>query len=235
LIATAVGVLTAGCGGSSTPKSVSGCQIQAGTSCPNADLSGADLERADLTRADLSGANLTDANLKSADLTEANLSDAQLVDANLDDSDLTGANLTGATIEGTSLDGAYLCGTIRTNGSTDDTSCPASGGATTETTSTTPTTTTTATEATVTSFTVATLDCPSGAAQAPVEVSWQTDATTAVELAIDGQPPGASAGYGPSGTANLPIPCDGKTHKVAVTALNDSGAGQTVSKQVGPG
>jgi hypothetical protein len=191
----------------------------------------------DLTQADLSGANLTDANLKSADLTEANLSDAQIVDANLTDTDLTGANLSGATIEGTDLDGAYLCGTIRTNGTTDDTDCPATPGSTTGTTTTTSTQTTTTTsgEATVTSFTVGTLDCPAGATQAPVVVSWQTETATAVELAVDGQPAGASAGYGPSGTANLPIPCDGKTHKASVTALNDSGAGQTVSKQVGPG
>jgi len=225
-------VVLAGCGGgSSAPSTVSGCAIQPATSCPNADLSGADLSGADLTKANLSGANLTDVDLKGADLTQANLTGAQIVDANLDDADLTGTDLTGATIQGTTLDGAYLCGTTRTNGTTDDTSCPPSPASTTETT----TTETTPIEATVTTFSVGTFDCPAGATEAPVKVSWQTQAATAVEFAIDGQAPGASAGYGPSGTANLSVPCNGKTHEISVTALNDSGTGQTVTEPVGAG
>ena len=76
-----------------------------------------------------------DTNLSGANLTEANLSGAQIIDADLSDADLTRANLTDATITGTNLDGATLCGTTRTDGTVDDTSCPA----TTDTTETTDT------------------------------------------------------------------------------------------------
>ena len=116
-----------GCGGSDGPdSSVNGCVIQAATACPGADLSGADLEGAELSGADLSSTNLQDTNLSGANLTETNLSSAQIVDTDLSDADLTRANLTNATISGANLDGATLCGTIRTDGTTDDTSCPAS-------------------------------------------------------------------------------------------------------------
>jgi hypothetical protein len=113
------------------------------------------------------------------------------------------------------------------------TGCGGSGSSSAETTSTTETTE--VTEATVASFDVGDLDCGSGEAEGSVEVSWETEAATAVELAVDGEPPGASAGYGPEGTADLAIPCDGESHEVSVTALNDSGAGETVTEQVEPG
>jgi hypothetical protein len=80
---------------------------------------------------------------------------------------------------------------------------------------------------------VGTLGCSGLVSKAPVKVSWQTQAATAVELAVDNQPPGASASYGPSGSANLEIPCDGKTHHLSVAALSDLGTGQTVTAQVG--
>lgn len=236
-----VAIALAGCGddGSATGKTVNGCVIQPAASCAGADLSGEDLSGSDLTKADLSGANLTDVNLSGADLTQANLSDAQIVNADLSDSDLTGANLTGATIEGTNLDGAYLCGTTRTDGTTDDTSCPASGGTTTTDTTTTETDTETtettdtdSTEATITSFTVGTPDCPSGATDGTVEVSWETDAATAVEFSIDGADPTAATSFGPSGQEELSIPCDGASHDIELTALSDAGAGQTETKTV---
>ena len=128
----------------------------------------------------LDGTNLSDANLS-----EANLADAQISDADLWTRDLTGATLEGATISGTNLDGATLCGTIRTDGTNDDSSCPASSD-TTDTTETTGTDTTGAQGAEVTSFTVGDLDCPSGGGDGSVGVSWATEAATAVRLEIDG-------------------------------------------------
>ena len=232
IVAAAVlAVLGAGCGGSSLPDSVNGCAIQPATSCPNGDLSGADISGADLSGANLSGANLEDTNLSGGNLTEANLTQAQIVNADLSDADLTRANLTGATITGSNLDGATLCGTTRTDGTTDDSSCPAS----TETTGTTETTTTTSTfaEAEVTSFDVGDYTCTSGATQASVTVSWETTAATAVTLSVDGQPAGSSTGYGPTGSAQVGVPCDDQTHQISITPESDAGMGQSETKEVG--
>jgi len=222
-------ILAVGCGGSGGPESeVNGCAIQPATQCTGADLSGANLGDADLSGANLSGTNLEGTNLSGANLSEANLSGAQIVDADLSDADLTGANLTGATISGTNLEGATLCGTIRTDGTTDDTSCPPS----TETTDTTETTGTTSAAAAVTSFDVGDLDCPSGASTGTVMVSWTTEATTAVELGVDGALANTAA---PEGSANLVVPCDGETHQVSITPRNDSGSGETESEGVSSG
>jgi Pentapeptide repeats (8 copies) len=232
-IAVAATALVAGCGGSSgVPDSVNGCAIEPGTSCPNADLAGADLEGADLSRATLSGAdltatNLSDANLSEANLSEANLSNAKIVGANLSDADLTSANLTGADISGTNLDGATLCRTTRTDGTVDDTSCPALTD-TTATTETTETTTTTTAAAEVTSFDVGDLSC-GGATTAPVTVSWETENATAVEIAVDTVSP---AGFGPSGSTSVVVPCDGESHQITITPRNDSGSGEAESKEV---
>lgn len=231
VLALLVVILAAGCGGSDGPESeVNGCAIQPATQCPGADLSGANLEGADLSGANLSTTNLEGTNLSGANLSEANLSSAQIVDTDLSDADLTGANLTGATITGTNLDGATLCGTIRTDGTTDDTSCPPS----TETTDTTDTTDTdtTSTAAAVTSFDVGDLDCPSGASTGSVTVSWATEATTAVELSVDGALTNTA---GPEGSADLVVPCDGETHEVSITPRNDSGSGETESQEVSSG
>jgi hypothetical protein len=226
LVAIVATVVMAGCGGSDEPETVNGCVIEAGTSCPNADLSGAELEGADLSRATLTGANLEGTNLSGANLSEANLSGAQIVDADLSDADLTRTNLTGATISGTNLDGATLCGTTRTDGTIDDTSCPSS----TDTTDTTETTTTEAAVATVSSFDVGDLSC-GAATTAPVAVSWATENATAVEIAVDSVPP---SGYGPSGTTNLVVPCDGESHTITLTPQSDLGPGEAESEEVSP-
>jgi hypothetical protein len=220
VFATAV---LAGCGGSDSTETVNGCAIEPSTSCPSADLSGADLEGADLSRASLSGANLTETNLSGANLTEANLTGAQIVDADLSGADLTKANLTGATITGTSLDGATLCGTTRTDGTIDDTSCPAS----TDTTDT-GTTTTEASAAEVTSFDVGDLTC-GGATTAPVSVTWETENATAVEIDVDGINP---SGFGPSGTTAVVVPCDEASHTITITPQSDAGQGEPESKDV---
>ena len=221
-------VALAGCGGSDTPDAVGDCTIAPATACPGADLTGADLEGADLTGSNLSTTNLTDTNLSGANLTDANLSGAQIVGADLSDADLTRANLTGATITGTDLDGAILCGTTRTDGTTDDTSCPA----TTDTTDTTTTTTTTGSgDAELTSFEVGELACDD-AESASVSVAWATENATAVEIALDTAAP---AGLGPSGSTNITVACDGAPPAITITPQGDEGPGVPETKQVESG
>jgi hypothetical protein len=225
ITATAVVLAVAGCGGSSGPESsVNGCAIQPATACTGIDLSGANLAGANLSQADLSKTNLENTNLSGANLTEANLSGAQIVNTDLSDANLTSANLTGATITGANLDGATFCGTTRTDGTTDDTSCPAS----TETIAT-ETQTTVASAAEVTSFDVGDMRCTSGAATAPVEVSWETGNATAVEIEVDSFTPSP---FGPSGMANVTVPCDGESHEISITPKSDAGPGEVETKEV---
>ena len=129
-LSLALVALASACGGSDGPETVNGCEIQAGRRARASISPDADLEGADLSGADLSGATLDGTNLSDANLSEANLTDAQISDADLSDADLTGATLEGAVLSGTNLDGATLCGTIRTDGTTDDSSCPASSDTT---------------------------------------------------------------------------------------------------------
>jgi len=225
LIALVAAAALAGCGGSDSADEVAGCVIEAATQCPNVDFTGADLEDADLSGANLSGANLTDVNLSGATLTQANLSGAQIIDADLSDADLARANLTGATITGTNLDGAVLCGTTRTDGTVDDTSCPA-------TTDTTETTDTSAeSEAEVTSFDVGDLDCDD-AVSATVSVSWETENATAVDIALDTAAP---TGFAPSGSTDITVPCDDAPHAITITPQSDAGPGVPETEQVGTG
>ena len=222
LIALLAAAALAGCGGSDSADEVAGCVIEAATQCPNVDFTGSDLEDADLSGANFSGANLTDVNLSGADLTQINLTGAQIIDADLSDADLTRAILTGATITGTNLDGAVLCGTTRTDGTVDDSSCPA----TTDTTDTTETS-----EAEVTSFDVGELICD-GAGNVPVSVSWDTENATAVEIALDTDQP---TGFGASGSTEIPVPCDDAPHAITITPRNDAGVGVPETKQVESG
>lgn len=227
LVGAVASVLVAGCGGSGGSETVNGCAIEAGTSCPGADLSGAALSGSDLSRADLTGANLDGADLSKSDLSEANLSNAQMNGTNLSDADLTSANLTGATISDTDLEGATLCGTTRTDGTTDDSDCPAS----TETTGTETTeSTTTEAGAEVTSFDVGDLKC-GAATTAPVAVTWSTANATAVEIGVDSFSP---QGFGPSGTTNVVVPCDDESHTITITPQSDAGTGEPESKDVSP-
>jgi hypothetical protein len=227
-VLAAVVVVLSGCGGGSDEQTVNGCVIEPGTGCANIDLTGADLEGADLAQADLSGTNLTDANLSGANLTEANLSGAQIVDADLSDADLTRANLTGATITGTNLDGATLCGTTRTDGTTDDTTCPASTDTTETETETETTDTTEASEAEVTSFELTELDC-GAATTGPVTVTWATESATAVQIAVDTASP---TPFPPSGSTTVVIACDGQPHAITITPQSDTGPGVPETKEV---
>ena len=227
LIALAAAAALAGCGGSDSADEVAGCVFEASTQCPNVDFTGADLENADLLGANLSGANLTDVNLSGADLTQSNLSGAQIIDADLSDADLTRANLTGATITGTNLEGAVLCGTTRTDGTVDDSSCPA----TTNTAATETTDTSATSEAEVTSFDVGDLECD-GAVSVTVSVSWETENATAVDLAVDTAAP---LGFGPSGSTDVTVPCDDAPHAITITPRSDAGPGVPETEQVESG
>jgi len=226
LLAVFATVAVAGCGGSDTPDVVVGaCTIAPATQCPGADLTGADLQDADLTGANLSSVNLTETNLSGANLTTANLSGATIVDADLSDADLTGANLSGATITNTNLDGAILCGTTRTDGTVDDTSCPPTTETDTTTTATSPET------AEVTSFDVGELNCD-GVTSALVSVSWETENATAVDIALDTAAP---TGFGPSGSTDITVACDSAPHAITITPRNDAGPGVPETEQVETG
>lgn len=226
--AVALVAVLAGCGGSTSAQEVRGCVIQPGAQCPGADLSGAQLQDVDLTRSDLTGANLTATNLSGANLTEANLSGALLVSTDLSGADLTRTVLSGATITATNLAGTTRCGTVRTDGSIDDSSCPASD---TEPPSTTDTTDSPFAGPELTSFEVGELDCERGADSASVAVSWATTGATAVEIQVDG---GTTAGFGPSGSTLVAVSCDGRSHEITLTPFGDSGAGRPQSKTVEP-
>ena len=224
ILALGAAFAIAGCGGSGSPQTVDGCEIKPSTSCPGADLSGADLSGANLSESTLTSVDLTGTNLKGADLTQANLGGAKIVRTNLSDADLTGANLVGATISAANLDGATLCGTVRTDGTTDDSSCPATTGTTsTESTETT-------SDAKVTTFDVGGLTC-GAATTAPVDVTWATESATAVEIAVDTFTP---KGFGPSGATVVAVPCDGQSHEVTITPQSDSGPGEPETKTVSP-
>lgn len=223
-VAAAAVALLAGCGGDDGPQTVNGCVIEPATGCANIDLSDADLAGADLSGADLSGTQLSGTNLSDANLTDANLSSAQIVDTDLSDADLTRANLTGATITGANLDGAILCGTTRTDGTIDDSSCPA-------TDTTDDTETGEASEAEVTSFELSDLDC-GAATTGPVTVTWETESATAVEIALDTAAPTA---YPPSGTATVVVACDGDPHAITITPRSDSGPGTPETEEISSG
>jgi hypothetical protein len=228
--AMAAALLLAGCGGSDS-ETVNGCVIEPETQCANIDLSGADLAGADLSRAVLSSTNLEGTNLSGANLTEADLSDAQIVDTDLSNADLTRTNLTGATIDGADLTGATLCGTTRTDGTIDDTSCPASTDTTDTTDTTDSDTTETTAQAEVTAFELSELDCGS-ATTGPVTVTWETENATAVEIAVDTATPKSG---GPSGSTTVVVACDGEPHAITITPQSDSGPGVPDTKEVSSG
>jgi hypothetical protein len=58
--------------------------------------------------------------------------------------------------------------------------------------------------------------CPGGTAE--VAAAWVTQNASAVNFSLDGQPLPAAAGFPTTGTGNIPVPCDGKDHKVTLTA-----------------
>jgi hypothetical protein len=108
---------------------VNGCVIQAGSTCPGANLSGQNLQGANLAGANLATANLSKSNLSNANLSGSNLTGANLTGVTMLNGDLRSANLTNADFSGANLENVILtnstnCGTIRTDGTIDDDSCP---------------------------------------------------------------------------------------------------------------
>lgn len=78
----------------------------------------------------------------------------------------------------------------------------------------------------ITSFDVpSSADC-SGAETGTVEVSWETDGATEVQISVDGDP--VASGPDPSGTNEIDVPCDGEDHDIELTA--DDGDGKSASQ-----
>lgn len=85
---------------------------------------------------------------------------------------------------------------------------------------------------TVASFQIlADITCPGGA-PIPVAASWSTRDATTVSFAVDGQPLSAAAGYPTTGAGNIPVPCDGRAHKVTLTAANAANQTDSSSRSV---
>jgi hypothetical protein len=95
---------------------------------------------------------------------------------------------------------------------------------------TTGTATTTAAEPAITSFEVGELSCGHGVA-APVTVAWKTENATAVEITLDSSSP---TGYGPDGSTEWYVVCDGASHTISITPLSDTARGAPQSEEVSP-
>ena len=62
-----------------------------------------------------------------------------------------------------------------------------------------------------------------------VKLTWTTKNASAVGITVDGQPLPADAGQPVNGSSNVPVPCDGKTHRLGLIAY---GAGNTAASYV---
>jgi hypothetical protein len=85
----------------------------------------------------------------------------------------------------------------------------------------------------VTSFQVlGDVSCPGGS-PIPVAAAWVTQNATTVSFSVDGEPLSAAAGYPTTGTGNIPVQCDGRAHKVTITAGGASpGSQSSLSRSV---
>lgn len=78
----------------------------------------------------------------------------------------------------------------------------------------------------ITSFDVPdSADC-SGGSTGTVEVSWETEGATEVEISVDGDQ--VASGPDPSGSNEIDVPCDGEDHDIELTA--DDGDGKSASQ-----
>ena len=57
-----------------------------------------------------------------------------------------------------------------------------------------------------------------------VAAGWSTSNAQAVNFSVDGQPLPAAAGFPVTGAGNIQVPCDGKSHKVTLTATGTGAA-----------
>lgn len=84
----------------------------------------------------------------------------------------------------------------------------------------------------VTSFLIlADVTC-AGGSPVSVAASWTTQNATTVSFSVDGQPLPAAAGYPTSGAGNVPVPCDGRAHKVTLTAAGAANTQAASSRSV---
>lgn len=216
-------------------RKVGDCQIEPGSDCRADDLAGAHLHRADLhganlSLADVKNANLSVANLRKvdfkranlagADLRYAHLNGANLTDANLANADLTYASLKGATVTNASFTGATLCGTIRTDGTIDNTGCPKSP---TPSPSPSP-----SGGLAITKFDVPTkADClKQGKPTVPLSLSYATTGAKKVEIQAEKQT--VASGLPPSGSTRIRIPCD--ANRIVVVMIASKGADRVSQK-----
>lgn len=214
---------------------VGDCEIVPQTDCPDAELtlvslqgadlhganlSGANLHASNLRRVDFTGADLTRTDITDSDLTKAKLVGADLAGASLKDANLTGTNLTGATLKLSQLNNTRLCGTILPDGTKDDTSC--AEPSVSPSSSVSP-----AAGVVITKFAApSAVVCPSSPPTAVVtaKIHYATTGATSVGFMIDGESPGAGAGYDPKrGVASLDFPCNRSSHRYTIVASADTG------------
>jgi hypothetical protein len=74
--------------------------------------------------------------------------------------------------------------------------------------------------------------CPDGGDDGTVSVSWETEAATAVRIEVDGA---EAESAGPSGAADVTVPCDGADHEITVVPLSDAGEGEAETETVSSG
>jgi hypothetical protein len=65
-----------------------------------------------------------------------------------------------------------------------------------------------------------------------VKAEWKTTGAESVDFSVDGQPVPADAGQPLSGSGDVPVPCDGSSHDVTLTATGSDGSSTSDSKQV---
>ncbi|MEO1056867.1 MAG: hypothetical protein AAFY28_08145 [Actinomycetota bacterium] len=114
------------------------------------------------------------------------------------------------------------------NGGSDTTAAPATTASPNTTSSPN---TTAAAELDITKFEVSDpTSCDGDQALAPAE--WETTGAEGVSFSVDGEAVPADAGNPTSGSGNVPIPCDGESHEVTITAGGAGGASKSDSKTV---
>jgi hypothetical protein len=65
-----------------------------------------------------------------------------------------------------------------------------------------------------------------------VKAEWTTTGAESVDFSVDGQPVPADAGQPLSGSGDVPVPCDGSSHDVTLTATGSDGNSTSDTKQV---
>jgi len=65
-----------------------------------------------------------------------------------------------------------------------------------------------------------------------VTAEWKTTGAESVDFSVDGDAVPADAGQPLSGSGDVPVPCDGSSHEVTLTATGADGSSTSDSKQV---